>query len=115
MNIAELIHRVTSPKPAVEAVTDARNAIKDTGFFTSKRFLILLAFLCGLWFLHAVVTADVIRLAAYVVMVYIACDTVSKSVIAVCNAWIKTHEVDADIEYEAMRHPETGKFPSDHK
>lgn len=112
-NLLDLIHRVTSSKPAVEAVTDARNAIKDTGFFTSKRFLVLLAFLCGLWFLHALLSADVVKIAAYVVVAYIVCDTVSKSIIAAGNAWIRVNEVRADVEYEKMRDPVTGKLPSD--
>jgi hypothetical protein len=89
--------------PEEPPVIDKRNQLKDSGIFTSKRFLVAAGSLVALYYLGAAIAPDVLRYGTFIVIAYILCDTIKGSVIAVCNAMIHKEEVRQDIEYEKLK------------
>lgn len=99
--VASLNDKLKGPEDP--PVIDKRNQLKDSGIFTSKRFLVAAGSLVALYYLGAAIAPDVLRYATFIVIAYIICDTIKGSVIAVCNALIHKEEVRQDIEYERLK------------
>lgn len=88
-------------------VTDKRNQLTDSSIFTSKRFLVLVGSLVGLYYLGALLAPNVLQYGTYLVITYIVCDTIKGSVLAISNAIIHSEEVRQDVEYERLAQSKT--------
>ncbi len=86
-------------QPADLPQTDKRNEV-TTSFFSSKRFLIVIAF--GVLLVLNMLPAALFHDVALVIIAYILGETVTKSVTVFVNGWIKVREVNTDIDYERL-------------
>jgi hypothetical protein len=111
MNLSALSAVFSKPTDGSTAATDPRNAIPESNLFTSKRFLTTAACVVGLYFIGHTLPGAVLTVARDIVIVYLITEAVAKAVTVASNAWIRTHEVKADVEFEKMRDPATGKLP----
>lgn len=99
MSIRSVLATILSPPTPDAAQTDKRNEV-STGFFSSKRFLLVIAFgvLVALNMLPAALFHDV----TLVLMTYIIGESLTNAFTVAMNGWIKVHEVKTDIAYEQL-------------
>ncbi|MFA6132552.1 MAG: hypothetical protein WC869_00895 [Phycisphaerae bacterium] len=105
MSLASMFHSIAGwfeKAPAEEAATDARNALKTT-FFSSKRFVLIIALVAFIYLTYSVLNLEILKLVGNVAIVYIICETLSNLAVTIGNIVIKLHEVKLDIEYEKLK------------
>lgn len=99
MSIRSALATILNPPSPELPQTDKRNEV-PTSFFSSKRFLIIIAF--GVLLVLNMLPVALFHDVALVVIAYLVCETITKSVTQFVNGWIKVHEVDTDIDYEKL-------------
>ncbi len=91
----ELFGTDSSPEAAQ---TDRRNEIRDS-FLGSKRFLVVLGLLIGLFYFPTLVNSWPL---AAIVVAYILGESYTKGKVIDANRQIKHKEVETDVEYEKL-------------
>ncbi len=101
MSIRSALAQIINPTtPTAELPqTDKRNEVA-TSFFSSKRFLIIIAF-GALLVLNMLPTA-LFHDVTLVTIAYLVCETITKTMTLFVNGWIKVREVNTDIDYEKL-------------